>query len=97
MSVSRISRRTRLVIRIASFGLAGLLAGLLSGCSGTETRAALAPNDTGWMTPSTYASAVQSLPPRNAVRSGHLRLCSGAPCPVHAEAERILRGPHRVM
>lgn len=98
MPGSRSSRTTRRVLQIVSLGLAGLLAGLLSGCSASNPRIAIAPNDTDWRTPSTYASAITSMPPRSAVRSGHLRLCGGATCaaPVYT-TERISRMPHKAL
>ena len=87
------SRTTRRILQIASLGLAGLIAGLLSGCSASGIRDFVKPNDTDWQTSSTYASATTELPPREAVRSPHLHLCSGGPCPVRIETER-LHGPH---
>jgi hypothetical protein len=97
MPSSSASRTTRRVIEIASLALAGLIAGLLAGCSGSSSHVAVAPNDTGWSTPSTYASAIATMPPRTAIRSARLHLCSGVPCPTPVGAERVLRVPHRVM
>jgi len=65
---------SRRLIQIASLGLAGLLAGLLTGCSSATAARFLQPHpDTNWQTASTYASATASLPPRNAARSAHAR------------------------
>ena len=81
MSLVRPSRTTRRLLKIATLGFAGLLAGLLSGCSSNSAAQLLQPRiDTDWQTTSTYASATAVLPPRSAVRSAHARVCSAAPC-----------------
>jgi hypothetical protein len=79
MSLLHPSRITRSFLKIASFGLAGLLAG----CS-SKPSTHLLHNDTDWQTSSTYASATASLPPRNAVRTAHPHPCAG-PCALHAQ------------
>jgi hypothetical protein len=83
MSLLHPSRATRTLLKLASFGLAGLLAGLLTGCSSNSNRL-LTHNDTYWHPASTYASATSSLPPRNTVRSTHTRPCFDAACQLHA-------------
>jgi hypothetical protein len=81
MSLVPPSRTTRLLLRIAPLGLAGLLAGMLSGCSSNTAAQMLQPRiDPDWQTTSTYASATAILPARSAVRSAHARVCSAAPC-----------------
>ncbi len=76
MSVLHPSRSTRLVIKLASLGLAGLLAGLLTGCSSESAPVDLGSrNDTGWQTSQTYASATADLSPAKITHgSTHLRI-----------------------
>jgi hypothetical protein len=88
MSVLHPSRTTRRLLKIASLGLAGLLAGLFSGCSSTSASLIQPHTDTAWQTSSTYASATASLPPRTTAHSGHTRACFAAPCEPHAAASR---------
>lgn len=93
----RPTRTTRRILQIASLGLAGLLAGLLTGCSNLSARLSVAPNDTDWQTSSTYASATSSMSPRAAVRSTHVHLCDGAVCAPRVAAERTVHMNHRSM
>jgi hypothetical protein len=79
MSLLHPSRVTRGLLKIASFGLAGLLAGLLSGCNSGAPRLQ-SHNDTDWQTSSTYASATAAYPPHNAARSARNRPCFASPC-----------------
>jgi len=89
MSVLHPSRITRRLLKIASLGLAGLLAGLLSGCSSNTAARLLRPyNDTDWQTSSTYASATASLQPRSPDRTAHIRPCAAAPCELHTTSSR---------
>jgi hypothetical protein len=72
MSLLHPSPTTRRLLKIASLGLAGLLAGLLTGCTSSipNIHISVSPkNDTDWQTSSTYASATASFPPRNATRT----------------------------
>jgi hypothetical protein len=70
MSLLHPSTTTRRLLKIASLGLAGLIAGLLTGCTSSVPSIHISPkNDTDWQTSSTYASATASLPPRNAART----------------------------
>jgi hypothetical protein len=63
MSVQHPSRTTRRLLQLASLGLAGLLAGLFSGCSSASAQVDLGSrNDTSWQTPQTYASATAEQP-----------------------------------
>jgi hypothetical protein len=57
MSVLNPSRTARLLIKLGSLGLAGLIAGLLSGCTSATAAIDLSHNDIGWQTTPTYASA----------------------------------------
>lgn len=91
------ARTARRLLQLASLGLAGLIAGLLAGCSGLSERLAISPNDTDWQTSSTYASATSGMSPRAAVRSNHLHLCDGAVCAPPVTAERTVRSNHRAM
>ena len=97
MSLRNPSRTTRRLIKLASLGLAGLIAGILTGCSGATNRVAIAPNDTDWQTPSTYASATAAMSPRDASRSPHVHLCAGSPCGVRGSMERSAHFSHRSM
>jgi hypothetical protein len=81
MSLRHPSRVTCSVLKIASIGLAGLLAGCNSNTTG------LPHNDTDWQTSSTYASATAALPARNAQRSAHPHPCLSGPCAVHAQTQ----------
>lgn len=87
----RRSRTTRRILQIASLGLAGLIAGLLSGCSRTKPELPAVRNDTDWQTSSTYASATSAIPPRDAARTARIRFCSGEPCGTHMISERAGR------
>jgi len=75
MSVLHPSRTTRRLIKLASLSLAGLIAGLLSGCTSATAPVEFGrPLDTGWQTAQTYAAATAELPPnRIAHPSPHLR------------------------
>ena len=94
MSLLHPSRVTRRLLKIASFGLAGLLAGLLSGCSGASAGQLLSRNDTDWQTSSTYASATASPQPGSATRN---RPCFAAPCALHTPVNRTHISYHRNM
>jgi hypothetical protein len=97
MSTARPSRATRRILQLASLGLAGLLAGLLTGCSSNTAAQVLSPRvDTDWQTASTYASATAALPPRSAARSAHVRPCLAAPCELTATSSRA-RSHHHTM
>jgi hypothetical protein len=88
----------RRIIQLASLGLAGLLAGLLTGCtSSTAARLLNPPNDTDWQTSSTYASATSSLPPASVSRAAHARGCYTAPCALRTETNRPHLSHHRSM
>jgi hypothetical protein len=86
MSVLHPSRTTRRrlprrLIQIASLGLAGLLAGLLVGCSANPTGLILPGHeDTDWYTIPTYASETANIAPGSISRSAHVRPCFAAPC-----------------
>jgi hypothetical protein len=98
MSLRHPSLAARRLLKIASIGLAGLLAGLLTGCNSNATSHFLAPrNDTDWQTSSTYASATSSMAPRDAMRSAHAHPCFAAPCGVHAAANHSPAPHHRTM
>jgi hypothetical protein len=75
MSVLAPSRTTRLFIKLGSLSLAGLLAGLLTGCTSASAPVDLGShNDTGWQTSQTYASATADMSPARTNRaSTHLR------------------------
>jgi len=75
MSVLHPTCTTNRSIRLASLGLAGLLAGLFCGCSATPAPVDFSRhNDTNWQVPQTYASATADLPQaRMAHASPHLR------------------------
>jgi hypothetical protein len=88
MSLLHPSRVTRRLIKLASFGLAGLLAGLLSGCS-SDSHPLLSHNDTDWQTSSTYASATAALHPGSVARSPRSHPCFAAPCESHATPTHI--------
>jgi hypothetical protein len=84
---SRTTRRLlpRRLIQLASLGLAGLLAGLLAGCSSIQTGSpagALLPGhlDTDWDTIPTYASATAEMAPGSISRTAHIRPCYASPC-----------------
>jgi hypothetical protein len=97
MSLLHPSRVTRRLLKIASFGLAGLLAGLLSGCSSASAGRLLSHNDTDWQTSSTYASATASLHQSGAARSARSHPCFTAPCALHTPANRTHPTYHRSM
>jgi hypothetical protein len=97
MSVLPSSRVTRRLLKIASFGLAGLIAGLLTGCSSATPQVLQSHNDLDWRTSSTYASATASLPPSSAMRSAHTHPCFSSPCTLHTTANRIHPSYHRSM
>ena len=69
MSILQHSRKTqrllpRRLIQLASLGLAGLLAGLLAGCSSGQAGVLLPGHlDTDWETIPTYASATADMAP----------------------------------
>ncbi len=84
MSLRHPSRTTRRLLQIASLGLAGLLAGLLTGCTSTSPKLLESHNDTDWQTSSTYASATAGLGPRTTPRSAHGRSCVSGACEPHA-------------
>jgi hypothetical protein len=94
MSVLPLSSSTRRVLprrllQLASLGLAGLLAGLLAGCSSSDgTEFTSLHNDTDWQMTSNYASAAGSLGPSNSIRSPHLSSCVAAPCEVRVSTGR---------
>jgi hypothetical protein len=85
MSLLHPSRTTRRLLKLASLGLAGRLAGLLTGCSSNSSRL-LSRNDTYWQPTSSYASATLSISPHSAQRSAHNRPCFDASCQVHMTA-----------
>ncbi|MDP9039209.1 MAG: hypothetical protein M3O02_08050 [Acidobacteriota bacterium] len=97
MSLRHPSRTTLRLLKLASLGLAGLVAGLLTGCSGASGRLGVSPNDTGWHTSSTYASATSGGSPPSVVRSAHLHLCDGSPCDARLTTERVARTTRRSM
>jgi hypothetical protein len=73
MSVPQPSRFTRNALKIASLGLAGLIVGLLSGCSPADSTLSIRPRiDTDWQTSPTYASAVASAPINRHSPSGRI-------------------------
>ena len=79
----------RRLLQLASLGLAGVLAGVLAGCSsdpGPELTSLH--NDTDWQMTSDYASAAGALGPSNSIRSPHLSTCVAAPCEVRVAAGR---------
>ena len=96
MSLRHPSPIARRLLKIASLGLAGLLAGLLTGCNADTASLLGTRNDTGWQTSSTYASATASLPPRDVLHSAHAHPCYGAPCESHT-ASHAPTPRHRTM
>jgi hypothetical protein len=81
MSLRHPSRTSRRLLKIASLGLAGLIAGLLTGCNPNEDGPGIFTHvDTDWRTPSTYASATASAPPSSASHNAHTNLCYSASC-----------------
>lgn len=81
MSLLHSSATTRRLLKIATLGLAGLLAGLLTGCSSKTAARLVEPKvDKDWQTSSTYASAVAAAPARGALRSTRDRPCFAASC-----------------
>ena len=81
MSLRHPSTATRRLLQLASLGLAGLIAGLLTGCTSSATGQLLQPhNDTDWQTSSTYASATAGLSTRAALHAAQVRPCYGANC-----------------
>ncbi len=101
MSLRYPSATTRSLLKIASIGLAGLFAGLLTGCSSTTAAHLLHPrNDTDWQTFSTYASATAGLPPRvaaHATHSAQAHPCLGASCNPRPVASHPHASAHRGM
>jgi hypothetical protein len=88
MSLIHPSRTARRLIKLASLGLAGLIAGLFTGCTSVNNKVTSS-NDTDWQIPSSYASATATISPRNAERTPHMHMCYGAPCTTpHAAVER---------
>ena len=97
MSLRHPSPVARRLLKIASLGLAGLLAGLLTGCNSTTASLVTAHNDTGWETSSTYASATASLPPRGSMSDTHVRPCYAAPCESRGATNHTPTPRHRTM
>jgi hypothetical protein len=91
LPLSSFKRRTlpRRLLQLAGLGLAGLIAGLLAGCSSDTSAQMVYPrNDTDWRTSSNYASATASLGPESYSHTPHLRSCLAAPCEVRVSAVR---------
>jgi hypothetical protein len=81
MSVLHPSRTTRRLLKIASLGLAGLLAGLLAGCSANPAGLILPGHlDTDWETIPTYASATAEMARGSISRTARVRPCYAATC-----------------
>jgi hypothetical protein len=98
MSVRRSSTAARRILQLASLGLAGLIAGLLTGCTSASASRFLQPhNDTDWQTSSTYASATAALSSREVAHTTHAHACYGASCDVHSAANRTHSSSHRSM
>jgi hypothetical protein len=100
MSLLHPTRRTlpRRLIQLASLGLAGLLAGLLTGCTSSSTARLLNPQvDTDWQTSSTYASATASLPPASVSRSALAHGCYTAPCELRTSSSHTHSSNHHTM
>jgi hypothetical protein len=93
MSVQHPSRTARRLIQLASLSLAGLIAGLLTGCSSESTPGDLSSrNDTGWQTSQTYAAATADLSPARITHgSTHLRIASSS------HAAQSASGHHHAM
>jgi hypothetical protein len=91
LHLSASTRRTlpRRLLQLASLGLAGLLAGLLVGCSSnTSAQLLLSRNDTDWQTTSSYASATATLGPSGSLHAPHARPCDSAPCVIQVSTAR---------
>jgi len=84
MSLRHPSTVTRRLLKVASLGLAGLVVGLLSGCSATTAAPLHAHNDTDWQTFSTYASATSASfsATGGSVHISHAHACVAGPCEV---------------
>jgi len=88
----------RRLIQLASLGLAGLLAGLLTGCSSSTARQIFNPPvDSDWQTSSTYASATASLPPASVARTARAHPCYTGPCELRTATNRNPSSRHRTM
>jgi hypothetical protein len=102
MSVLQPSRKTqrllpRRLIQLASLGLAGLLAGLLAGCSSSQTGALLPGHlDTDWDTIPTYASATAEMAPGSVSRTARMRPCYSAPCHSNVAAPHLHPDHHHI-
>jgi hypothetical protein len=98
MSLRHPSTATRRLLQLASLGLAGLVAGLLTGCTSTSAAHLLqSRNDTDWQTSSTYASATAGLSQRAAVHAAQVRPCYGANCDFRPAASHTHPSAHRSM
>jgi hypothetical protein len=80
----------RRILQLASLGLAGLLAGLLAGCSSDDSSLQLlqSHNDTDWQTTSSYASATAAVGPTSSIHAPHARPCEAGPCVIQVSAPR---------
>ncbi len=98
MSIRHSSTITLRLLKLASLGLAGLVAGLLTGCTSTSAAHLLQPrNDTDWQTSSTYASATAGLSQRAAVHAAQVRPCYGEYCDFRPAPSRAHPSAHRSM
>jgi hypothetical protein len=96
MSLRHPSPITRRLLKIASFGLAGLLAGLLTGCTSNPAAGLLPlPNDTDWQTSSTYASATAPFTPRGVSHASRTPSCNA--CNLRPAATHSHPSSHRTM
>jgi hypothetical protein len=97
MSVLHPSHTTRRLLKIASLGLAGLLAGLLAGCSANPVGLVLPGHeDTDWYSIPTYASATAEMPPGSISRTARTRPCYAAPCRSSAAAQHLPPTHHHI-
>jgi hypothetical protein len=86
----------RRLLQLASLGLAGLLVGVLAGCSSSDrTELTSLHNDTDWQMTSDYASATAALGASNSIRSPRVSSCVSAPCEVRVSASHISHQPGR--
>jgi hypothetical protein len=84
----------RRLLKLTSLSLAGLLAGLLAGCSSSNgPELTSLRNDTDWQTTSSYASANAALGPSNSTRAPHIGSCVSAPCELRVSATRLSYRP----
>ena len=98
MSLRHPSTATRRLLQLASLGLAGLIAGLLTGCTSATAAPLLQPrNDTDWQTSSTYASATAGLSTRAAAHAAQVRPCYGANCEFRPAPSHTHPSAHRSM